>query len=150
MKVLYLEDRGDVARWSVKQPGSGIDFFWAQDFIEADELLEKEGPFDAAIVDLGMDKKDLPPQLRKESGNQLGGWVYYDKILRMIPPLDKNTIFLSALLEEFTGSIPEDKIGELVLVDKGDADAMSKVLTALRQFDSKGKDKLKTGEAPHE
>jgi len=139
VKVLLIEDNYFAASLSEYLKDHGINAHRAQNLIEAEGLLENEGSFDAAIVDLDMNKFEVPLSLLDHTRARFVGWVYYQHVLRQIPPLSKNTIILSALLYEFRMSTPKQDYEHLALVDKGDSDCLKQVRKELNRFNEKPK-----------
>ena len=83
LKILFVEDNffaGKACDWLKRH---GYDVYLAKNISEAEDLLEDEGGFNVAIVDLEMDKRYLPENLQKCADSTLTGWVFYKNILRL-------------------------------------------------------------------
>ena len=146
MRVLFIEDHVFAAKLKDWLNDHGYDVHRAENLLEANELLETIGNFDAAIVDLDLDKNFLSLELHKEAFDQYGGWMYYRHTLCKIPPLDTNTIILSALINDFVKTVPKEELTELILVDKRDSEFHQRVLEALQIL--KEKQEKNTRSAP--
>jgi len=132
MKILFIEDHFIAANLAGYLEAHGLTVFSVSDLFQADILLEEKGPFDAAIVDLVLDIRDLPLELHAEAERQYAGWIYYKHILSKIPPLDKNTVICSAFTKIFREMLSENEKEKIFFIDKGDSDYHVQVLNALR------------------
>jgi len=145
MKALFIEDHVLAAKLSKFLEKHGFVIHRARDLLEADYLLETLGPFDAAIVDLDLDKRFLPDSLQQEAETQHAGWLYYVHTLRNIPPLDKNTIIVSALVSDFKKTISREAFTDLIMIDKTDDDYHLQVKAALEHMKCAPSDDLESG-----
>jgi len=134
MNVLFLEDNYDAAKIKNSIEERGFNVYPAPNIIDAEDLLETDIQFHAAIVDLDMDKNYLSPELLEEAKDYDAGWVFYKYILRTIPPIDKNTIILSALATNFERSMPPEEIADVVIIDKRNTKSLELLLDALNKI----------------
>ena len=132
MKVLFIEDNYFASKLSEWIKDYGFTILSAENLLDAEKLLETQGPFDAAIVDLDLDKRYLPRELQQYARTEYAGWVYYKHVLRKIPPLDRNAIIVSAFLPYFKASLPGDEYDSLILIDKADSQYHKQVLNSLK------------------
>ena len=136
MRILHIEDRSDAAKYANVLKIENHEVYHAKDLLDADRLLQSDINFDAAIIDLDLDKRLLPPQLQQYASAQHAGWIYYQHVLKCIPPLDKNTIILSGYIASLKTTITVDESEHVKFVDKKATDAISKVIEALNTMDA--------------
>jgi len=129
MKVIFLEDNYFAAKTKTFLEQNGYEVYHAKDISEARELIDSGEKFDAAIFDLDMDKRYLPPELRAETGE--AGWIYYKHVLSRIEPLGKNAVIFSAILDQYKKATPKDEYNHLILVNKNDTDRLEQLKNAL-------------------
>ncbi|MCL2285798.1 MAG: response regulator [Firmicutes bacterium] len=135
MKILFLEDGYDAAKFGGRLEKKGYEVDCAADFITATEFLESNKKYDVAIIDLDMNKRFLPHHLKEIAKGQYGGWVFYQHILKESQPhLSNRTIILSALLPDFLNVTMPDDYVNVTLVDKRAHDYMDQVLAKLEEY----------------
>ena len=134
MDVLFLEDHYDAAKLAVFLKDHGYSVDRAQNIIDAEDFLDTGKNYKAAIVDLDMSKHYLASELKDYAKNQFAGWVFYQHVLRKYPPLDENTIIVSALLPTFKNNPPDEHYDDVYLIDKRDHDYLDQVLAKLEEI----------------
>jgi CheY-like chemotaxis protein len=133
MKVLLLEDGLHVAALKHWLEERGYEVDRAADVIEAEKLLELDERYDAAIIDLDMEKRYLSPPLRELAKGQYTGWVFYEHFIRDYFIPHERVIILSALIPDFIKNKPEGYRGEH-LITKGTPDFLQQILAQLNTF----------------
>ena len=135
MHILFVEDSYDAGLLSSPLKKKGHEVFRATNVAEAIDALDDEenAHFDAAIVDLDMNKYYLPPELHNEAENQYAGWVFYLHYLKTHPVLKNHTLILSALLFNFPLS---DRDVDVKYIDKRDNDYIDQVIDWLNEMNN--------------
>jgi len=138
MNILLVEDNYHASKIQNSFINSVYNLERAKTIREAVRSLESGKPYQAAIVDLDLDREYLFAHLSEEimeaEAEQYGGWVFYRHILRNYPPLDKNTIILSALIRQFIDYTDSEQYEGMYLINKSDMNCESKVFKALHSL----------------
>jgi DNA-binding NtrC family response regulator len=139
MNILLLEDHYEAAKIALWLNKRGYKVHRAQNIMDAEDLLDSDIRFDAAVLDLDMDSRFLPVELQNHAEAQPTGWVFYKHILCKHPSqtiLVKNTIVLSALADTFKKITPREELEDIVaIISKRDSDNLEQLFEALKSLE---------------
>jgi CheY-like chemotaxis protein len=135
VKILFIEDNYYASAFEMTLRDNGYNVYRAKNMFEASEAVLSGEIFDAAIIDLAMDKRDLPPELRECAVNQYAGWVFYQHVLRTV--MGKDVIILSGYIKEFAEITAPEEYAGITFINKGDMNAIKKVFDALEEIEER-------------
>ena len=136
--ILFIDDSAEMRPFAEGLRIKHVKIDWAGNFYDArDSLAYEPGAknYDAIILDLHMPTKGLPKDKEtfQLANKVFSGWAFYKYVLDSYPILQKKTIFLTGVPENFKDRIGEEHFSELNVIQKGsnnveDAYAMLKKL----------------------
>ena len=96
---------------------------------------ENAMPIDFILLDLTMNRRDLPKELREEASEIPAGWVFYDKILKVKNPiLYKRTIFYTAYWESLKQLVDIDTYNSLNILPKNSDNLVTKAIEMMNSI----------------
>ncbi len=140
MRVLFLEDRGDVAK-HLKETleERGHEVLRALEVSDAQSYWEDKQPIECLIVDLNMDPAGLPEGMEKETkGGLLTGWIWLrESVFKERPKMKPRTIIYTDYLGQLRELVTPEELEGIYLVQKRDlfGSSADKVLEYLEQIE---------------
>ena len=137
MRILFAEDDPKVLDLAKILREKGHTVTAACNLCDAEEALmeqEKNGDYNAVILDLNMSISDLPRAYQKEAKESFTGWVFYKYILKQYTQINDNVIFLTAYDSVFHELLGEEVKG-ITVIGKGNRDILNKIDKALYKFE---------------